>query len=312
MMFKNSMKLLTANFATVWKLILYYILVSGIVVGLIYPVYGTLYEGLNVNGAVTSLVECITSLNVASNLFVLLETLFVSLIGIFDALILMFSTHTFVAIYITFIVLYFFPFLLGLADFPIQETLYGYMSSLTKYGFMHSYIRKFGKSALFQLFKNLIMLPVNVLLIYIFIQTLKISTLNGVIIYFTPFITVIVMCVLAGLKRTFFAGWIPACVVYDCNMFSGLIKGFKAVFRRFWKTFSTALILLLCIFAINYLFGFFAFLITIPISIMVLNIFEMVMFYGSQGMRYYVDLDTIVSPKKLEEKDTFNKVKNII
>lgn len=312
MMFKNSLKLITANFTTVWKLILYYIIVCALIVGLIYPVSGTLYEGLNAGGAVDSLFDCATSLNASSHIFNLLQNLYVALTSIFSAFITLFSTHTFVAIYSCFVVFYLMPFLFGLADLPVQETLYGYMSSLTRYGFLHCYIRKFGKSALFQLFKDLIMLPINCLLIYVFVQILSLTTLGGPIIYAIPFIVVIVMCILTTLKVTLFSGWIPACVVYDCNMFVGLAKGFTAIFRRFWKSFSTVLMFMFCIFAVNYLFGTFAFIITIPTSIMLLNIFGMVMFYGSQGMRYYVDLDTIVSPRKLEEKDEFRKIKNLI
>ena len=36
------------------------------------------------------------------------------------------------------------------------------------------------------------------------------------------------------------------------------------------------------------------------------------MFFGSQGMRFCVDSETIVTPKKLEETDSVRKLKLVI
>ncbi|MCI5797732.1 MAG: hypothetical protein MR024_03855 [Firmicutes bacterium] len=312
MMFKNSMKLLFANFSTIWKTMVYYILVTALFVGLLYPVWGLLGEYLNADGAMTKLFDSIMSINIASNLPATLSELYVGLSALFNGILTLFTTNVWLAIYISFIVFYLIPFLYGLTDLPIQETLFGYMSSLTKYGYAHSFVRKLGKSALLQLFKCLIMLPFSALIVFIVMQILSLATLGGAIIYILPFLLIISICVFFAFKRTLFSGWIPAIVVYDCNIFVGLSRGFKAVFRRFWKILSNALIIMLILFGLNYIFGLPAIFIIGPLSNLILNIFEMVMFYESQGMRYYVDLDTIVTPKKLEESDSFRKTKNII
>lgn len=312
MMFRNSMKLLFANFSTVWKTMIYYILVTGLLVGLVYPVWGMLGDAFNADGAVTALFDNIMSINIASNLFTALSDLYVGLNLLFNALLNLFTTNVGLAIYISFLAFYLISFLYGLADLPMQETLFGYMSNLTKYGYAHSFVRKIGKSALLQLFRCLIMLPFSAFIVFLVMKILSLSTIGGAIIYIIPFLLIFTICVYFAFKRTLFSGWIPAIVVYDCNIFVGLKRGFKAVFRRFWKVLSNALVIMLIIFAINYIFGVPAIFIVAPISILILNIFEMVMFYGSQGMRYYVDLDTIVTPKKLEENDSFRKMKNII
>ena len=311
-MFKNSMKLLFANFGTVWKLMVYYLIVSGVIVGLVAPVWGALSAHFNPELASAELLQSAMSINVASNLPAILAELYEGLIVLFAGIISLFTTNPLLAVYISFVIFYLIPFLYGLADLPIQETLFGYMSSLTRYGFSHSFIRKLGKSALLQLFKSLIMLPLSTLLLFVVMQILSLTTLGGGILYLIPFLLVFVVCGFFALKRTFFCGWIPAVVVYDCNIFKGLKMGVKAVCRRFWRTLSTAFIITLIIFAINYLFGLPAILIIAPLSVFIFNVFEMVMFFGSQGMRYYVDLDTIVSPQLLEEKDSFRKTKNII
>ena len=276
------------------------------------PVWGMLSAHFNPELLSTDLLNTAMSINVASNLPYVLAQLYEGLAVLFAGIISLFTVNPLLAVYVCFVVFYVVPFLYGLADLPIQETLFGYMSSLTRYGFSHSYIRKLGKSALLQLFKTLIMLPFTALILFVVMQILSLTVIGGGILYLIPFILVFTICGFFALKRTFLSGWIPAIVVYDCNMFKGLKMGLKAVFRRFWRTLSTALVITLIVFAINYLFGLPAVLIIAPISIMIFNVFEMVMFFGSQGMRYYVDLDTIVTPKLLEEKDSFRKIKNII
>lgn len=312
MMFKNSTKLLAANFSTVWKLILYYIIVIGITVGLIAPFFGVIGTEFNAGGALNDFGTLLTRFNVSVDLFGFLVDLNTTLTALLSIFFNLFVTNTWVVIYLSFVVFYLFPFLLGLADLAVGQNLFGYMSSLTKYSFVGSYAKMFKRSVRFQLFKNLVFLPVNLGIAAAAIYTLRLTTLGGILIYFTPFIVFAVIAILVALKRSFFAGWMPAIVVYDCNMFVAFKKGMKAVMRRFLKVFSTALMIMIITIALNYLLGTFTFPIIIPLAIAFFYIFEMVMFYGSQGMRYYVDLDTILSPKRLEENDSFSKLKEII
>lgn len=312
MMFKNSTKLLAANFSMVWKLILYYVIVCGITIGLIAPFFGTIAQHFNSGGNLSEIANLLTNFNISINPFDLIANLNGLLTTFLSLFISFFSTNPAVAFYICFVLFYLFPFLLGLADLPIGQNLFGYMSSLTRYSFVGSYLNFFARSVRFQLFKTLIVLPFNLIIVLAFIFTLRLSLIGGAIIYFVPFIVVGVLVVLTALKKSFFSGWAPAIVVYDCNMFKGFVKGCKAVFRRFLRIFSTALIIMLLSIALNYLFGTFAFPVIVPLFVAFFYVFEMVMFFGSQGMRYYVDLDTILSPKRLEESDSFSKVKNII
>lgn len=312
MMFRNSIKLLIANFSTVWKLILYYIIIIGVVVGLLLPFFGVLGSALNSTGDLNNLVELFTSFNVSINFFSFVAELNLLFVSIFNSIIALFVSNVWVAIYLVFVLFYLIPVLFGLADLPVGHTLFGYMSSLTKYNFTGSYVSMLGRSVRYQLFKNLVHLPLNIAIFVVLYFTLNLVTIGGILVYFLPIIIILPLILLISFKKTLFSGWMPAIVVYDYNMFVAFGKGIQAVFRRFFKVFSTSMFMTLIIFAICYLFGTYALLITIPLAAMFFYVFEMVMFYGSQGMRFYVDLDTIVKPKLLEERDYFNKVKNII
>ncbi len=312
MMFKNSIRLLMANFSTVWKLILYYLIVIGIVIGLTAPFFSVINSELNASGALTSLGELATTFNVSVNFIGFVSNLYSLILALFNSIIALFISNTWVAIYLTVLYFYLMPVLFGLADLPVGQTLFGYMSSLTRYGFVGSYARMLRRSVRFQLFKNLVYLPFNLISVGVFFLTLKLSAIGGLMAYFLPIIIILPLIILISLKRTLFSGWMPAIVVYDYNMFVALGKGLQATFRRFFRILSTSLVMSAIIFAISYLFGTYALLFIIPVAMMFYYVFEMVAFYSSQGMRFYVDLDTIVKPKLLEESDSFNKVKNVI
>lgn len=310
MIFKNSVKLLTANFSTVWKLILYYIIVIGISIGLLAPFFSVL--GPAFNPMLGDLGKLLINFNVAANFITFITNLNVLLLALINAYLNLFITNLWVAIYITVIITYIMPLLFGLADLAVGQTLFGYMSSLTRYTFTGSYARMLTRSFRFQLMKNLIFLPFNILIFTVFMLTLKLTTIGGLMVYFLPVIVIVPLIILIALKRTIFSGWMPAIVIYNCNMFVALGKGIQTAFKRFFVAFSTVLIMLVIVFGFSYIFGTYALLVIIPLSIMMFYIFDMVMFYTGQGMRFYVDIDTIVKTKLLEESDSFKKVKNLI
>ena len=105
-MFKNSMKLLFANFGTVWKLMVYYLIVSGVIVGLVAPVWGALSAHFNPELASAELLQSAMSINVASNLPVILVELYEGLIVLFAGIISLFTSNPLLAVYICFLVFY--------------------------------------------------------------------------------------------------------------------------------------------------------------------------------------------------------------
>lgn len=59
-------------------------------------------------------------------------------------------------------------------------------------------------------------------------------------------------------------------------------------------------------------FGIVSAVVFVPLYLGLNNMFEMVMFFGSQGMRYYADADTVLSPKKLEQLDNIQQTKYLL
>ncbi len=312
MMFRNSVKLLFSNFATVWKLLLYYLVITLIGVGLVAPVFSSVVEVFRNHNFFEILVDLLTTFNLGTNLisiFAGVGTVFSTLVA---CIVDYFVVHTWLAVYLTFLFVVLLPFLYELGGIAAGETLYGYMSSQAKVNFTGRIFTSLKKSFKYIMAKILVATPINLLVFYLIIKVFELTTLGGTIKFAVPLIITLVLCLLITLRLVLFSGWLPALIVYDCGVWSAFARGIKAVGRRFFRTFSTMLIFVILNICIDVLFGSIAFLLLIPLGLYLIYIVDFVMFYGSQGMRYYVDSDTIISPKRLEEVDKFNNCKDII
>ncbi len=311
MMFKNSVKLFIANFSVFWKLLLYKIIAIGICVLLLIPTFSSwghvlnsvdFFAGLG-NFANTTMFSSVTSF--FEQLFILVDT-FLKAIG------LLLSYNLFSFIYSTVIVLFVLPFLMELSAIPTGEGLYSYMASLSKSSFVGTLIAKMGKSMFYALLRTLCTLPFIALMGVTLYYMLSLVTINSLWAIFVPVMVVIYFSIMTALMITFFSGWMPATVVFDISPINGMKKGFKAVFRRFFRVFSSILMIIIITTMFTFMFTTFSLFILVPLCSVCVVMLEMVMFFESQGMRYYVDLDSIVTPKKLEQCDRLKKVKDII
>lgn len=312
MMFRNSVKLLFSNFATVWKLLLYYLIITLIGVGLVAPVFSSVVEVFRSHNFFEVLVDLLTTFNLGTNILSIFAS-FGTVISTLVACILdYFVIHTWLAVYLTFLFVVLLPFLYELGGIAAGEILYGYMSSQAQVNFTGRIFSSVRKSFKYILAKLLIATPINILIFFLIYKVFALTALGGTIKFAVPLIITVVLCLLFTLRLVLFSGWLPALIVNDCGVWSAFARGIRAVGRRFFRTFSTMLVFVLLNICIDVLFGSIAFLLLVPLGVYFVYIIDFVMFYGSQGMRYYVDADTIISPKRLEEVDRFSRCKDII
>lgn len=308
MMFKNSFRLFCANFDKVWKYLFYQILCLGIVCALLAPFHkiiigslvgawegndissyfinGTFY-GLNILHALTSLV------NAAINFFAL-----------------MFSSNIFCGIYFLVITVIVGSILTGIGKYTVCEMMYGYMSSCAKTSFTGRLLGTLKRSLPYALMRALYSIPFNALILATFYGLTRVT--DEWFVYLLPIMIVLLPAIFFAIKEVFIAGWAPATIVFDENVFSSYKKGMVAVFRRGLKVFSTAFVLFVLMLILVMITGMYSLIIIVPCICPLLSVFEMVAFFSSQGMRFYVDADTIKSPKKLEEVDKIKKAKYLL
>ncbi len=308
MMFKNSFRLLCANFDKVWKLLCYQILSWAIVLGLLAPFYNVISSSVVEAWELYKLGDIFVSgtfygLNVATAL--------TSVCGaVMKFVTLLFGSNIIIGIYFMVIVFFVRPVLSNVGKYVVCEMMYGYMASGSKHGFTSTLLRTLKRSLPYACIKTLYCLPFDALILLSLFGLTAIS--DPKYGYAMPFLIVLVPSILYAFKETFNAGWAPSMIVYDYNVFRAYPKGMVASLRRGLRVFSTAFIIYLLAFVLAMILGLYSIIIILPIIFPLFDIFEMVMFFSSQGMRFYVDSDTILSPKKLEEVDKIEDAKYLL
>lgn len=305
-----------SNFSKVWKVLLYNLISIIFIGGLTTAILLPIIEELSSAGLFSNLLSFFEKslfnfsiANLGKDLFNIVQGFINTILALSSALqIRFFVGGGFIFLLSTVI--------LGLKDLPITEEINKFMSSNSKIGFMTFYISKIGKNILLELTKLLIKIPFYVAVLIGGYYILSLFTLTNFVSLFAPFILIVFFVLMFALKNTLISGWLPAMAVRDVNVCNGFKFGFKAMSHRFFRTLSSLtminFILIISNVIIFLLTGGAGLIISIPASTTYILIFNCVMYYGSMGMRYYVDLDTILSPKKLEEQDTFKHQKNII
>lgn len=308
MMFKNSCKLLFANFSQVWKLLVYHILTIALCLGLLSVFYGDFIDYSTLAYKEAGLAEVWSTGTMYGTSFSNALTRVVNFFVLFFRF--MFVSSVEIGIYFCFVAFIFFPILINIGKVVTCELLYGYMSACQKQSFTGTFLKTLKTSLVYSSLKALYALPFNFLVALGMWALTRVD--SGFFNYLLPYIFVVLSALLMALKEVFNAGWAPAKVVYNQNIFKSYGIGMRAVFRRGARVFSTAFVIYLLALVLSMVLGLYALIIILPIISPLVHIFEMVAFFSSQGMRFYVDNDTILSPKRLEEVDKIEDAKYII
>lgn len=308
MILKNSFKLFCSNFDKVWKYFFYTIIVTGIVVALMMPFLNEIKTVVLANWT-NDILNSIpsTGLLYGSNVA-----------GIFSAawdfcygcIIMLFNDYLWIGIYLVVLVVIILPFLMNIGKYAVQENLYNYMSSQSKSSYSAVLVKTLRRSVPYAILKTLLAIIWKVVLIASAYGLFSVTA--PLFDYFLPVIIIVAGALATAISRTFVEGWAPASVVYNFNVFKSYNIGFKAVCRKYGRIFSASLIINLLFIFLIMGFGIISAVVFVPLYLGLNNMAEMVMFFTSQGMRYYVDPETVITPKKLEQLDTIEKTKYLL
>lgn len=206
--------------------------------------------------------------------------------------------------------------ILGLSSMPSCLSLHLYMGSMTKQSVFTSFSECFGKSLKVELCYYLVTLPINVAYLGLFLLSMKLFNYAWYIGLLAVFVILVGFVLLFAFKLTLFSTWIPTMVVMNYGVWKSLKEGLKLAFRQFGRVFGNAIGVVITILLLNVIFGLFTImvglLLSVVISYVLVSIFGMVVVYEGQGMRYYVDLCNVITPKKKEISDKFNDMKYIV
>ena len=305
MVFRSSLSLFKTNWVKALKFFLYYIVVWGICFAMFLPVFLKFkdlvisnFNSLNVNfnGAFAG--------PIGPNLQNFVHAAVTSVVDIF-------SSNVALAIYGLIVVFVILPFFINLGKYALCQSLYSYMTSNSKIGFFSAYIKSLKHSVVFALtktFYNAVFMACTCAIVF----GLAYIENDFFVRNFLCVVEFIVLTLLFTTNHLFIMGWMPALIVFDCNIFRAYYKGVKAVTRHLFKTFVLTAVRFAFFWICVFVFGFYVLSVLIPGMAIALIFFGMITFYISQGMRYYVSATQIMTPKKLEEVDNINKTASIL
>ena len=205
------------------------------------------------------------------------------------------SVITIVILALIFSIFYF------MSHYTISDIVKNFMSSNSDYGFGANYIANAKKSILFSVYYTLYSVVINAV-------GFSIAVALGILIskwisILGTFVTILLALATLALRRSLTPFWIPAMVILELNANQAFVKNFEQLKGRFWKTFG-AYFMIFLVFTILFIVssivtvgvaGLFIF----PAMWLYMQIRDMVSFYYINNMKYYIDEQTVVDPKKL-------------
>ncbi len=308
MMFKNACRLICANFAEVWKILVYHLLSFAVCVGLLAIFYRNYFDYLNLASQKAGLSTIFETGTLYGSSFANALTIIVNFCVFFFQI--MFTKNIGIGIFFCIIVFVVLPLLMNVGKVVMCELMYGYMSACQKQSFTATYLRTLPSSLAYSCVKVIYALPFNFLVLLGMWGLTRVN--NSTFDFFMPFIFVLLSAILIAFKEILNAGWAPAKVVYNHNVFTSYTVGMRAVLRRGARVYSSFFIVYLLALILSMVLGLYSLIIILPIIPPFIHILEMVAFFSSQGMRFYVDNETILSPKRLEEVDKIEDAKYLI
>lgn len=312
MMFKNSMKLLVSNFSTVWKLLAYKLIVIAIVCGLFCVSLSYLQQLSTINSFSDSLISFLTTANVASTPTTIVNSFIAFVMAGFDVIYELIIELPFLFGYMILLFVFIFPYLWHLSDIAVSESLFGFMASQTKFGFTSSLIRNLNTANSYSWAFTILILPFNLAFLAGIIGILFLAQSSSLLLFFSPFLILLLALIYYSLRTTILSCWASGITTTNSSTFKGFRRNFKAISRRFFRVWSTSIVFVFTFIVLSAMTGVFGLIILLPVFCLTISVFGMVVFFETQGMRYYVDFDKIITPKKLEQTDKISKLKFII
>lgn len=303
MLLINSIKIMFSNLSTMWKVLLYKLITLLIFIGFLAAV---------VLPQVIGLINAIVGTGLVTNFkAVISEVLSISLstgekvaafnTSLLDTLeILANNGVSFVLVYIsTFVVFCLYKFINTLLDLPLTAVLESNLNSCAKMPVLTTFFKNFKRSAKYSAFSLLITLPSTILFIVaiLFLSQVLISWLGILALFFI----VILIVIFFAFNSTVFSMWRPAIVVDDHQTLPAFKTSLSVVFKNFGLLYSYYIIIYFAQIFLNLIVAFFTcgagLIISIPLSIVLMSIFQLVFYFSFKRKKYYVDGDTIIDAR---------------
>ena len=204
-----------------------------------------------------------------------------------------------IVVFIFFMILY--SIVYFMSYYTISDIVHNFMSSNSDYGFAANFVANIKKSFRFSLLYTL-----YTYIVYIagFAVSLALGLLIGKL---NAIIGLFIMYLLAvgtlALRRALVAFWMPAMISKDLGVRDAFLKNMEMIKSNFGRTFVEYFVLYIVAIILFILSA----VVTFGVGMIVVyagawlyfQIKDMVDYYHETGMKYYIDEQTVINPKKV-------------
>ncbi len=184
----------------------------------------------------------------------------------------------------------------GMMKLPMLKKLRGIMSDNADYGFVGLYISSFSTSFLFSMCNILLKALGDVVVIVIVFYTSKALVFSAARL-FVPFIACIVLVVYFTFTHCVTACWGASIAADGRSIFGSLRMSFRFYFSEPGRIYGTYVIVAFLLLGINFFIARYTFgagiIISLPVSIVLVYVFDMTYYYTKRGYRYYVSNEIV-------------------
>ena len=294
MIYKNSMKLLTSNFSLVWKQLAYSLIRLTIILGLTMLVSRPIVNLLTEQGFFQSITT--TWQSVYTNT----ETFFVALKDCIQQFFSIISQHignlraSIVLFFIVIVIIN--AFLKYVGKYALTYVAHNNFTSLTKCNYSHSIISNIKNILKYSACRFLLDLPFTALkMLFIYIYCVMAQDFVMAIVGIT--LMIVLFTITYALQISVYNGLAAEQISHNKHPFKSVLKTYSSS-KELLKIFSNAIIVVVTIIVVNVIIGIFTvgagLFITIPASMVLVVIFELISYYTQTKQRYYLSATVIV------------------
>lgn len=301
MIYKNSVKLLTSNFSLVWKQLAYTLLRIAFIVGLTMLVSMPILEVFKSEGFLQSLATMWESVYTNASSFFLASK---DTIELFFAIIWRNMGSLWGSIILFFLVTVVInSFLKSVGKYTLTYVAHSNFTCLNNCGYSQSLLCNFKDICIYSLCRLVLDIPfaiIKALFVIVYCQVLKswIWAIIGISLL------VILYTIIYALQITLYNNLAVAQIMTKKNPFKTAFKAYKNK-KDLFKVFSNAIVIVLTIIVLNVILGVFTIgaglLISMPASMAMVVIFELVSYYTINKQRYYLSSTIIVDTQVTDE-----------
>ncbi len=309
MFLKNTINVFASNFTLTYRLLLYKLLIGAICIAIGFATVLPLLEPVMIDMQAANVFETaslITQSFADSTLFS--DTVSAEILQTINTVheILIYHSSSLLAMYFGFaLLLILWYFGSAAIDIALCEVIHFFCKQKSRRSLMACFISRFVDVCKYTLFKMFIILPVEICIIALSVFV-YVFNIGG---FFSTSIAILLIFGLYPLKEVYVTCFAPCLICSGKGLFASFKHGVLLSLTKGVKVYSTHLFVLIC----GAIFCFMASLISLgALTIYAFAIFSIykkclsfVIYYNLEGVRFYSDSETIVTPYivKVQEDD---------